>query len=105
MKRLLERAVTDAVLTNRLDGSFSGPLNALVTTLVYAQDRQSVLIPSGARVLGHRLAGPVVRRIKTRRSLPSAPLADGTSYTLDKLPGLNDRGDAGLKDQGRRDNA
>src|SRR5262249_43322624 len=51
-KRLLEGTVIEAVLTNRLDGSFAGPLNALVTSPVYSQDRATVLVPSGARVLG-----------------------------------------------------
>jgi len=39
-------------LTNRLDGSFSGPVNTLVTTNVYAPDHQTLLIPQGTRVLG-----------------------------------------------------
>src|SRR4051812_38367091 len=55
--RLLEGTVIEAVLTNRLDGALAGPVNGLVTNPVYALDRQAVLVPAGARVLG--TAAPV----------------------------------------------
>jgi type IV secretion system protein VirB10 len=99
MKRLLEGAVIDAVLTNRLDGSFSGPLNALVTSPVYTQDRANILIPAGARVLG--TVSPVQAFGESRLAVKFHRLLmpDRSSYTLDKFAGLNERGDAGLKDQ------
>ena len=40
------------MLLNRLDGTFSGPVTCLVTTPVYSHDRQAVVIPPGARLLG-----------------------------------------------------
>jgi type IV secretion system protein VirB10 len=91
--------VIEAVLTNRLDGSFAGPLNALVTSPVYSQDRATVLIPSGARVLG--TVSPVQAFGESRLAVKFHRLLmpDGTSYSLDRFPGLNERGDAGLKDQ------
>ena len=46
--RLFEGTVIETVLTNRLDGSFSGPVNWMVTTNVYSHDRQHVLIPQAA---------------------------------------------------------
>ena len=99
MKRLLEGTVIEAVLTNRLDGSFNGPLNALVTTPVYTQDRQSVVIPAGARVLG--TVSPVQAFGESRLAVRFHRLLmpDGTSHTLDKFVGLNERGDAGLQDR------
>ena len=42
----------DAVLTNRLDGSMTGPVNALVTWPIYTADGQHIVIPAGARFLG-----------------------------------------------------
>ena len=98
-KRLLEGTVIEAVLTNRLDGSFSGPLNALVTTPVYAQDRQSVVIPAGARVLG--TAAPVQAFGESRLAVRFHRLVmpDGSTHSLEQFTGLNQRGDAGLKDQ------
>lgn len=97
-KRLLEGTVIEGVLTNRLDGSFTGPLNALVTTPVYAQDRQSVVVPSGARVLG--TAAPVQAFGESRLAVRFHRLVmpNGMTYSLDQFTGLNERGDAGLKD-------
>jgi len=98
-RRLLEGTVIEAVLTNRLDGSFSNPVNAQVTTPVYDANRQIVLIPSGARVLG--TASPVQAFGETRLAVKFHRLVmpDGTTCDLDQFPGLNERGDAGLKDQ------
>src|ERR1700687_4769756 len=50
--RLFESSIIETALTNRLNGSFTGPVNCLVTTDVYSHDRQHVLIPKGSRVLG-----------------------------------------------------
>src|SRR5262249_14367140 len=98
-RRLLEGTIIEAVLTNRLEGSFSNPVNALVTTPVYASDRQTVMIPAGARVLG--TASPVQALGETRLAVKFHRLVmpDGATYDLDQFPGLNERGDAGLKDQ------
>jgi type IV secretion system protein VirB10 len=97
--KLVEGTVIEAVLTNRLDGSFSGPANALVTTPVYASDRQTVLIPAGARVLG--TASPVQAFGESRLAVRfhRLVLPDGTTRDLDQFTGLNERGDAGLSDQ------
>ena len=100
--RLLEGTVIEAVLTNRLEGSFANPVNALVTTPVYAQDRQAIVIPGGARVLG--TASPVQALGETRLAVKFHRLVmpDGSTYSLDQFTGLNERGDAGLKDQVNR---
>ena len=98
--RLFEGTLLETVLTNRLDGSFSGPVNWLlpVTTNVYSHNGQHLLIPQGARVLGearkvetfgeHRLAVMFHRLI----------MPDGYSVSLDKLQGLNQIGETGLDD-------
>src|SRR5262249_49559902 len=52
MYRVTEGTVIETVLTNRLDGTFAGPVICLVTTAVYAPDHQHLLIPAGARALG-----------------------------------------------------
>ena len=98
-KPLLEGTVIEAVLTNRLDGSFNGPLNALVTSPVYTHDRQTILIPSGARVLG--TASPVQAYGESRLAVRFHRLVmpSGVTYSLDRYPALNQRGDAGLKDR------
>src|SRR5579872_963547 len=48
--RVREGTVIDTVLTNRLEGSFQGPVNTLVSVPTYADDH--LVIPAGARILG-----------------------------------------------------
>jgi type IV secretion system protein VirB10 len=96
---LLEGTVIEAVLINRLDGTFEGPVQCLVTTPVYSHDRQAILIPAGARVLGS--AAPVQawgdRRLAVR--FHRLLLPDGRTVSLDAFPGLNQVGETGLIDQ------
>jgi type IV secretory pathway VirB10-like protein len=56
VSRISEGTIIETVLTNRLDGTYAGPVNCLVTTAVYAPDLQHVIIPAGARVLGEARA-------------------------------------------------
>jgi type IV secretion system protein VirB10 len=96
---LLEGTIIEAVLTNRLDGAAAGPVNAMVTTPVYARDFQHVLIPAGSRVLG--TSTPVSQFGQQRLAVAFHRLVfpDGRSVTLDSPPALNQRGDGGLNDQ------
>lgn len=97
--RLFEGTVLETVLTNRLDGSFSGPVNCMVTTAVYSQNGQHLLVPQGTRVLGE------IRRVETFGEERLAVtfhrliMPDGYSVSLDKLQGLNQIGETGLQDQ------
>ena len=43
--RVFEGTVIEAVLTNRLDGTYSGPVNCMLTTNIYSHDGQRLLIP------------------------------------------------------------
>ena len=99
LHRILEGTVIETVLTNRLDGSVAAPLNCLVTTPVYSHDGQYILIPAGSRVLGE--TKPVQGFGETRLAVGFNRLAlpDGRTYRLDQFTGLNDIGDAGLRDQ------
>jgi type IV secretion system protein VirB10 len=99
---LLEGTVIEAVLLNRLDGTFAGPVAALVTTPVYSRDRQTVLIPAGARVLG--TAAPVQAWGDSRLAVSFHRLLmpDGHTYSLDQFKGLGQAGDTGLKDDVNR---
>jgi type IV secretory pathway VirB10-like protein len=96
---VLEGTVIDAVLTNRLDGSSAGPVNCLVTNAVWSHDGRYVLVPAGARVLGE--TKPVQNFGETRLAVSFNRLVmpDGRTYRLDQFMGLNDIGDAGLRDQ------
>ncbi len=95
--RLREGTVIDAVLTNRLDGSYQAPVNALVSVNVYVGDQ--VVIPAGARVLGE--AKPVNAFGQTRLAVAfhRVQLPGGDHIDLDAVPALNQAGDLGLRDQ------
>ncbi len=101
-QRLIEGTVIETVLINRLDGSFSGPVECLVTTPVYSHDRQRIVIPSGARVLGS--AAPVQTWGESRLavSFHRLVLPDGSTYSLDRFKGLDQIGETGLKDEVNR---
>jgi len=101
-QRLLEGTVIETVLLNRLEGTFAGPVACLVTTPVYSHDRQSVVIPAGARVLGS--ASPVQDWGESRLavSFHRLVLPDGRTYSLDRFKGLGQIGDTGLKDSVNR---
>lgn len=102
LQRLLEGTVIETVLVNRLDGTFAGPVECLVTTAVYSHDRQLVVIPAGARVLG--AASPVQTWGDSRLAVSFHRLImpDGRTYSLDRFKGLGQSGDTGLKDSVNR---
>jgi type IV secretory pathway VirB10-like protein len=97
--RLLEGTVIETVLTNRLTGSIAAPVNCLVTTPVFSHDRQFVLIPAGARVLGETKPVQTSGESRLAVAFNRLVLPDGRTYRLDEFLGLNDIGDAGLRDQ------
>jgi type IV secretory pathway VirB10-like protein len=97
--RLAEGTIIETVLTNRLDGTFAGPVNCLVTTAVYASDQQHLLIPAGSRVLGE--AKPVNTFGQSRLAVVfhRLLLPNETRIDLHDFHGLNQVGDIGLHDQ------
>jgi type IV secretion system protein VirB10 len=99
LHRLLEGTFIDTVLTNRLDGSSAAPVNCLVTNPVYSHSGQHVLIPAGARILGE--TKPVQALGETRLAVVfhRVLFPDGRTYGLNQFNGLNQVGDAGLRDQ------
>lgn len=96
---VLEGTLIDAVLTNRLDGSVAAPVNCLVTNPVYSHDGRQVLIPAGARVLGKTHPVQTFGETRLAVSFNRLVMPDGRTYRLDQFVGLNDIGDAGLRDQ------
>lgn len=97
--RLFEGTILEAALTNRLNGTFSGPVNVMVTTNVYSHDHQQLLVPQGSRVLGEvqKVNGFGQQRLAVffhRLIMP-----DGYAVSLDQFHGLNQIGETGLRDQ------
>jgi type IV secretory pathway VirB10-like protein len=97
--RLTEGTLIPAVLTNRLDGSAAGPVNCLVTSPVYDAAGQRVLIPAGARLLGRTTPVQSFGEARLAVAFHRLAMPNGTTYTLDRVVGLNQAGDTGLRDQ------
>jgi len=97
--RVFEGTVLEAVLTNRLNGSFSGPVNCMLTTNVYSHDRQHLLIPQGSRVLGEVKRVTMLGQDRLAVFFHRLVMPDGYSLSLDKFEGLNQIGETGLRDQ------
>lgn len=97
--RLFEGTVLETVLTNRLNGSFSGPVNAMVTTNVYSHDHQELLIPQGTRVLGEVQRVSSLGQQRLAVFFHRLIMPDGYSLSLDQFHGLNQIGETGLRDK------
>ena len=97
--RLFEGTVIETVLTNRLNGSFVGPVNAMVTTNVYSHDHQRLLVPQGSRVLGEVQKVNSLGQQRLAVSFHRLIMPDGYSISLDQFHGLNQIGETGLRDQ------
>lgn len=99
LHRILEGTVIETVLTNRLDGGVAAPVNCLVSTPLYSHDGRYVLIPAGSRVLGETKPVQGFGDKRLAVAFDRLVLPDGRTYRLDSFMGLNDIGDAGLRDQ------
>jgi type IV secretory pathway VirB10-like protein len=97
--RLFEGTLIDTVLTNRLDGTFTGPVNCLVSVPVYASDQQHLVIPAGSRVLGEARAVNTFGQSRLAVLFHRVILPNGTHVDLHGFHGLNQVGDLGLQDQ------
>ncbi len=97
---LVEGSIIETVLTNRLDGTFSGPVNCLISVAVYAADH--LVIPAGARVLGEARAVNTFGQTRLAVTFHRITLPNGTHVDLDGFHGLNQIGDLGLRDQVNR---
>jgi type IV secretory pathway VirB10-like protein len=96
---LFEGTVFETVLVNRLDGQMSGPIECLLTTDVYSHDRQHLLIPAGTKLLGETRKVESFAQSRLAVSFHRLIMPDGYSTSLDHFQGLNQIGDAGLRDQ------
>jgi type IV secretion system protein TrbI len=99
LHRVLEGTVIDTVLTNRLDGSVTAPVNCLVTNAIYSHSRQHILIPAGARALGETKPIQAFGEARLAVSFHRLVMPDGSAYSLDAFLGTNQVGDAGLRDR------
>jgi type IV secretory pathway VirB10-like protein len=99
---IYEGSVLDTVLMNRLDGDAVGPVKVLVSNPLYSHDHQHVVIPDGTVVLGEaRKIGAAGFGQQRRMAVVFHRLImpDGYSVDLDQFHGLDQIGEAGLKDK------
>ena len=96
---LFEGTVLETALINRLDGQLAGPVECLLTTDVYSHDRQHLLIPAGTKLLGETRKVEAFGQTRLAVLFHRLVMPDGFSASLDRFQGLNQIGDAGLRDQ------
>ena len=97
-ERIREGSFLEALLLTQLAGEFPGPVLAMVSVPRYSADRQRVLIPRGARVVG--TAQAVQHRDQSRLAVAfhRLLLPDGGWIDLE-FSGLNQSGESALKDE------
>jgi type IV secretion system protein TrbI len=96
---LFEGTILETVLINRLDGGFTGPVECLLSTDVYSNDRQHLLIPAGSKLLGETRKVDTFGQTRLAVMFHRLLMPDGYSVSLDGFKGLNQTGDTGLRDQ------
>jgi type IV secretion system protein VirB10 len=96
---LFEGTILETVLINRLDGGFAGPVECLLSSDVYSNDRQHLLIPAGSKLLGETRKVDTFGQTRLAVVFHRALMPDGYSVNLDQFKGLNQIGDTGLRDQ------
>ena len=100
-ERIYEGSFLEAVLVTQLSGDFPGPVLAQVSVPFYSADRQRILVPRGARVIGTASAVQGQDQERLAVSFHRLIYPDGRWVTLD-FHGLNQVGEGALKDQVNR---
>lgn len=100
-ERIYEGSFLEAALVTQLSGEFTGPVLAQVSVPFYSTDRQRILVPRGTRAVGS--AQSVANQNQTRLAVGFHRLVfpDGQWVAL-KFDGLDQAGDAALKDKVNR---
>ena len=97
-ERIYEGSFLEAVLLTQLTGDFPGPVLAMVSVPFYSADRQRVLIPRGARVVGTARAVQDPDQSRLAVAFHRLILPDGSWIDLE-FTGLNQAGESALRDQ------
>ena len=100
-ERIHEGTFLEAVLVTQLSGEFPGPVLAMVSAPLHSADRQRVLIPRGARVVGTAQAVQDRDQSRLAVSFHRLLLPDGSWVDLE-FTGLNQVGESALRDQVNR---
>ena len=96
---LFEGTFLEALLINRLDGTFAGPVSCLVSNHVYSHDRQHLLIPEGSKIVGEASKVDTFGQTRLAVAFHRLIMPDGYSITLDRFKGIDQEGATALKDK------
>lgn len=96
---LFEGTVIEALLVNRLEGSFAGPVTCMVTNDVYSHDRQHLLIPAGSKIFGEAKRVNSLGQDRLAVVFHRLLMPDDYSVNLDQFTGLGQQGATALKDK------
>jgi len=96
---LFEGTILEALLINRLDGTFAGPVTCLLSDNVYSHDRQHLLIPAGSKIVGEANKVDTFGQARLGVAFHRLIMPDGYSVNLDRFKGLSQEGAAALRDK------
>ena len=96
---IFEGTILETVLINRLEGQFAGPVECLLSTDVYSNDRQHLLVPAGSKLLGETRKVDTFGQTRLAVVFHRLLMPDGYSVSLDQFKGLDQIGDTGLRDE------
>jgi type IV secretion system protein VirB10 len=94
--RIFEGTVLEGVVTNHIDGGFSGPILVMLTTDYYSHDHQQLLMPQGTRLIGTVQSVGNAQQRKMFVTFHRAVCPDGFSLDFDRYIGLDPIGTTGL---------
>ena len=94
--RVFEGTVLEGIVTNHIDGGFSGPILVMLTTDVYSHDHQQLLMPQGTRLIGNVQSVSGQNQRKLFVTFHRAVCPDGFSLDFDRFLGLDPIGTTGL---------
>ena len=97
--KLFEGTLLETVLTNRLNSSFTGPVECMVTIDIWSHSRQHLLIPQGTKVLGEARRVTHIGQDRLAVVFHRLIMPDGYSVSLDNFTGLSQIGETGLSDK------
>ena len=94
--RVFEGTVLEGVVTNHIDGGFSGPIMVDLTTDLYSHDHQQLLLAQGTRLLGEVQSVGNAQQRKMFVTFHRAICPDGFSIEFRKYIALDQIGTTGL---------
>jgi type IV secretory pathway VirB10-like protein len=94
--RIFEGTLLEGIVTNHIDGGFSGPIILSLTTDLYSHDHQQLLLPQGTRLLGTVQSVGNAEQRKMFVTFHRAICPDGFSLEFAKFIGLDQIGTTGL---------